>query len=89
LQQAAAYSVRSHLAAIGWKHRQDGLVAPVQRDERMVIADTLAGIRRETRARPSARKVAITAKDLAAMIAAADGEGTRSSGAMSSWLTRA
>jgi hypothetical protein len=82
-------TIGRHLAAIGWKHRQDGLVAPVQRDERMVIADTLAGIRRETRARPSARKVAITAKDLAAMIAAADGEGTRSSGAMSSWLTRA
>lgn len=44
----------------------------------MVIADTLAGIRREQRARPSARKAAIAAKDLAAMIASADGEGTRS-----------
>ena len=43
----------------------------------MVIADTLAGIRREARVRPSARKAAITARELAAMIAAADGQGTR------------
>lgn len=71
-------TIGRHLAAIGWKHRQDGLVAPAMRDERMVIADTLAGIRREQRARPSARKAGITAKDLAKMIAAADGEGTRS-----------
>lgn len=71
-------TIGRHLAAIGWKHRQDGLVAPVQRDERMVIADTLAGIRREQRARPSAKKAALTAKDLTAMISAADGEGTRS-----------
>lgn len=71
-------TIGRHLAAIGWKHRQDGLVAPTLRDEKMVIADTLAGIRREQRARPSARKAAINAKDLAAMIAAADGEGTRS-----------
>ncbi len=70
-------TIGRHLAAIGWKHRQDGLVAPVQRDERMVIADTLAGIRREARARPSARKAAITARELASMIAAADGQGTR------------
>ena len=70
-------TIGRHLAAIGWKHRQDGLVAPVQRDERMVIADTLAGIRRGARARPSARKAAITASDLAKMIAAADGQGTR------------
>lgn len=71
-------TIGRHLAAIGWKHRQEGLVAPVQRDERLVITDTLAGIRREQRARPSARKAAITARELAAMIAAADGEGTRS-----------
>jgi len=71
-------TIGRHLAAIGWKHRQGGLVAPVQRDERMVIADTLAGIRREQRARPSRKKAAVMAKDLAAMIAAADGEGTRS-----------
>ncbi|WP_458732845.1 site-specific integrase [Sphingobium xenophagum] len=70
-------TVGRHLAAIGWKHRQDGHVAPVQRDVRMVIADTLAGIRREARARPSARKAAITASELAAMIAVADGQGTR------------
>ncbi len=70
-------TIGRHLAAIGWKHRQEGLVGPVQRDERMVIADTLAGIRRETRARPSARKAAITARELAAMIAAAEGHGTR------------
>lgn len=71
-------TIGRHLAAIGWKHRQDGLVAPTARDEKMVIADTIAGIRREQRVRPSARKAALTAKDLAAMIAAADGEGTRS-----------
>lgn len=71
-------TIGRHLAAIGWKHRQDGLVAPTVRDERMVIADTLAGIRREQRARPSTRKAAITATELAAMIAAAEGQGTRS-----------
>lgn len=71
-------TIGRHLAAIGWKHRQNGSVPPTARDDKMVIADTLAGIRREQRARPSARKAAITAKDLAAMIAAADGEGTRS-----------
>lgn len=70
-------TIGRHLAAIGWKHRQEGLVAPVQRDERMVIADTLAGIRREQRARPNARKAAISASELCAMIAAADGQGTR------------
>lgn len=78
MARKADSTIGRHLAAIGWKHRQDGLVAPTVRDERMVIADTLAGIRREQRARPSARKAAITATDLAAMIAAADGEGTRS-----------
>ena len=71
-------TIGRHLAAIGWKHRQDGLVAPTVRDDKMVIADPLAGIRREQRTRPSAKKTAITAKDLTAMIAAADGEGTRS-----------
>lgn len=74
----AGTTIGRHLAAIGWKHRQEGLIAPVQRDERAVIADTLSGIRREARARPSARKVAISARELAAMIAAAGGEGTRS-----------
>lgn len=71
-------TIGRHLAAIGWKHRQDGLVAPTLRDDRMVIADTLAGIRREQRARPSRKKAAIGAQELAAMIAAAEGEGTRS-----------
>lgn len=71
-------TIGRHLAAIGWKHRQDGLVAPSLRDERMVITDTLAGIRRVQRARPSRKKAAVTAKDLTAMIAAAVGEGTRS-----------
>jgi len=70
-------TIGRHLAAIGWKHRQDGHVPPSARDARMVIADTLAGIRREARARPSARKAAITARELAAMIAAAEGQGSR------------
>nr|WP_020997458.1 site-specific integrase [Sphingomonas sp. ERG5]AGU69333.1 cre recombinase protein [Sphingomonas sp. ERG5] len=77
LEGKADTTIGRHLAAIGWKHRQDGLVAPSALDARMVIADTLAGIRREARARPSARKAAITASELAAMIAAADGQGTR------------
>ena len=46
---------------------------PTARDERMVIADTLAGIRREARVRPSAKKAAIAAADLIKMIAAARG----------------
>ena len=71
-------TIGRHLAAIGWKHRQDGQVPPSARDSHWVIADTLAGIRREARARPSARKAAITARELAAMIAAAEGQGTRS-----------
>lgn len=41
-----ADSISHHLAAIGWKHRHDGLVPPNVRDERMDIADTLAEIRR-------------------------------------------
>ncbi|OYX95084.1 MAG: integrase, partial [Novosphingobium sp. 35-62-5] len=73
----AGTTIGRHLAAIGWKHRQDGQVPPSARDARMVIGDTLAGIRRDARARPSARKAAITARDLAAMIAVADGQGTR------------
>lgn len=71
-------TIGRHLAAIGWQHRQNGPAAPVQRDERMIITDTLSGIRREQRLRPSARKAALTASELAAMIAAAGGEGTRS-----------
>ena len=71
-------TIGRHLAAIGWKHRQDGLVAPTARDRRMVIADTLAGIRREQRARPSGRKAAISATQLNAMLVQAEGEGSRS-----------
>ncbi len=70
-------TIGRHLAAIGWQHRQQGHVPPTARDERMVIADTLAGIRREARARPSNKKAAITAADLAAMIAAVRGIGSR------------
>jgi site-specific recombinase XerD len=70
-------TITRHSAAIGWKHKQDGLVPPTMRDERMVIADTLAGIHREQRARPTRKKVSSSAADLGAMIAAAQGEGTR------------
>ena len=49
-------TIGRHLAAIGWKHRQAGDLPPTSRDARRVIADTLAGIRREGRIRPSARK---------------------------------
>jgi hypothetical protein len=49
-------TIGRHLAAIGWQHRQQGHVPPTARDERMVIADTLAGIRREARARPRTRR---------------------------------
>ena len=44
---------------------------------RMVIADTLAGIRREARDRPSRRKAAITAADLVRMIEAVRGIGSK------------
>jgi site-specific recombinase XerD len=74
----AESTIGRHLAAIGWKHRQEGQVVPTLRDERMVIGDTLAGIRRDQRARPSRKKAAVTAKKLAEMIASAEGEGTRS-----------
>lgn len=70
-------TITRHAAAIGWRHRQEGLAPPSVRDERMVIADTLAGIHREQRARPSRKKAAISAADLARMITAADGQGTR------------
>jgi site-specific recombinase XerD len=71
-------TITRHSAAISWRHRQDGLVPPVARDAHMVIADTLSGIRREQRARPTRKKAAISAAELGRMIAAADGEGTRS-----------
>lgn len=70
-------TVTRHAAAIAWHHRQAGAVPPQHRDPRGVIADTLAGIHREQRARPSRKKAALSAADLARMIAAAEGEGTR------------
>lgn len=70
-------TIGRHLAAIGWQHRQQGHVPPTARDTRMVISDTLAGIRREARDRPSRRKAAITAADLARMIEAVRGLGSK------------
>lgn len=70
-------TIARHAAAIAWKHSQDGLVTPQARDGRRVIPDTLSGIRRELRARPSRRKAAITATQLSAMIGKATGEGSR------------
>jgi site-specific recombinase XerD len=66
-----------YLAAIGWWHRQAGHVPPSARDDRMVIADTLAGIRRVGRVRPANKKAAITAADLVRMIAAVPGIGSK------------
>ena len=70
-------TIGRHLAAIAWHHRQAGQVAPQHRDPRDVIADTLAGIRREQRARPTRKKSAILAADLARMIGAAEGQSPR------------
>ena len=70
-------TIGRHLAAIAWHHRQAGEAAPQHRDPRDVIADTLAGIRREQRARPTRKKSAILAADLARMIAAAEGQSPR------------
>ena len=70
-------TITRHAAAIAWYHRRAGEVAPQHRDPRWVIADTLAGIRREQRARPSQKKAAITAEDLGRLIVAAEGQGTR------------
>ena len=70
-------TIGRHLAAIGWQHRQQGHVSPTARDTRMVIADTLAGIRREARDRPSRRKAAIVAIDLVRMIDAVRGIGSK------------
>lgn len=52
-------------------------MAPHARDSKMVIADTLTGIRREQRARPTGKKAVIAAADLARLIARAEGEGPR------------
>lgn len=70
-------TVSRRQAAIAWMHRQEGLPAPSAQDGHNLIADTLSGIRREQRARPRAKKAAITAADLARMIRLADGSGTR------------
>lgn len=70
-------TIGRHLAAIGWQHRQQGHVPPTVRDAHMVIADTLAGIRREARARPSNKKAAIAAADLVKMITAVRGIGSK------------
>ncbi|TCM23805.1 tyrosine-type recombinase/integrase [Novosphingobium sp. ST904] len=70
-------TVTRHLAAITWRHRHDGVPPPSARDTHQLIADTLSGIRREQRARPTRKKAAIGAKDLAGMIARADGLTTR------------
>ena len=70
-------TIGRHLATIGWQHRQQGHVPPTARDQRMVIADTLAGIRREARVRPSGKKAAIAAADLMTMIAAVRGIGSK------------
>ena len=70
-------TITRHLAAIGWKHKQEGAIAPMGRDAHSLISDTLSGIRREQRARPTRKKAAITAKDLARMISFAEGQGTR------------
>jgi hypothetical protein len=43
LSGKADTTIGRHLAAVGWKHRQDGQVPPSERDARRVIADTLAG----------------------------------------------
>ncbi|GLK44000.1 MULTISPECIES: site-specific integrase [Novosphingobium] len=70
-------TVTRHLAAITWQHRHDGLPPPSARDTHQLIADTLSGIRREQRARPTRKKAAIGAKDLAGMLVKADGLSTR------------
>ena len=70
-------TIGRHLAAIAWHHKQAGQVAPQHRDPLDVIGDTLAGIRREQRARPTRKKSAILAADLARMIAAAEGQSPR------------
>lgn len=70
-------TIARHAAAIAWMHGQKGLVTPQARDGCRVIADMLAGIRREPRGRPSGCKVAITATQLLAMIGKAAGEGAR------------
>lgn len=70
-------TITRHVAAIVWQHRHEGLSPPTARDTHQLIADTLSGIRREQRLRPTRKKVAISAKDLAGMIGKSDGLSTR------------
>ncbi len=70
-------TVTRHLAAIVWQHRHEGLPPPTAHDTHQLIADTLSGIRREQRLRPTRKKAAISAKDLAGMIGKSDGLSTR------------
>ena len=70
-------TITRHVAAIVWQHRHEGLPPPTAHDTHQLIADTLSGIRREQRARPTRKKAAISAKDLAGMIGKSDGLSTR------------
>ncbi|GFE76972.1 tyrosine-type recombinase/integrase [Novosphingobium sp. TCA1] len=70
-------TITRHVAAIVWQHRHEGLPPPTARDTHQLIADTLSGIRREQRLRPTRKKAAIGAKDLAGMIGKSDGLTTR------------
>ena len=74
----APSTITRHQAAIAWAHRQAGVPTPQSQDGHALIADTLAGIRREQRARISRKKAAVSAADLGAMLRQAQGEGTRS-----------
>jgi site-specific recombinase XerD len=70
-------TITRHVAAIVWQHRHEGLPPPTAHDTHQLIADTLSGIRREQRLRPTRQKAAISAKDLAGMIGKSDGLSTR------------
>ncbi|MFW2850375.1 tyrosine-type recombinase/integrase [Sphingomonas sp. TX0543] len=70
-------TITRHVAAIVWQHRHEGLPPPTAHDTHQLIVDTLSGIRREQRARPTRKKAAISAKDLAGMIDKSDGLSTR------------
>lgn len=70
-------TITRHVAGIVWQHRHEGLPPPTAHDTHQLIADTLSGIRREQRLRPTRKKAAISAKDLAGMIDKSDGLSTR------------
>ena len=65
-------TITRHVAAIVWQHRHEGLPPPTAHDTHQLIVDTLSGIRREQRARPTRKKAAISAKDLAGSVANSD-----------------